>query len=270
MTVRDNMAFSLTVRKQPKVDVARKVEDAAKMLGLETLLDRYPKQLSGGQRQRVAIGRAIVRRPRVFLFDEPLSNLDANLRAEMRVELKKLHQKLGATMIYVTHDQIEAMTLADRICVLEGGFARQVDTPRNLYERPISRFVAEFIGSPPMNILRVTVKNGMLEGQGVDIPIGEKFAGANLPEMLDIGIRPHELRLDERLPGKITATVEVIETVGWDLHLHARVGEREIIAHVAANELPQVRPGSEITFAVDPSDVKPFDPETQNALVPVE
>ena len=269
MTVRQNMGFSLHIRKEPKPEIARKVEEAARMLGLETLLDRYPKQLSGGQRQRVAIGRAIVRRPQVFLFDEPLSNLDANLRAEMRVELKKLHRKLGATMVYVTHDQIEAMTLADRICVLEGGYARQVDTPRNLYERPVSRFVAEFIGSPPMNFLRVSLRDRKLEGEGVFVPLHESHRPETLPEMLEIGIRPHELKLNESLPGTVKATVEVIETVGWDLHLHCRAGDAEMIAHVAADKLPSLEVGDALTFAVDPADVKLFDLDTQKALFPV-
>lgn len=267
MTVRENMGFSMKIRKRPKPEIAEAVGEAADMLGLDQLLDRLPKQLSGGQRQRVAIGRAIVRRPQIFLFDEPLSNLDANLRAAMRIELKKLHQKLGVTMVYVTHDQIEAMTLADRICVLEGGWARQVDTPRKLYEEPNSRFVAEFIGSPTMNILRLERSGRKLLGEEVDIPLKLDMADSKLPLTIDAGIRPHELLLDSKFPGRLTARVEVIETVGWDLHLHCLVGGTPLVAQVAAAEAGQVAVGDMLQFGVDPERIKLFDPENSQTLM---
>ncbi len=266
MTVRDNMGFSLAIRRRPKAEISAKVEEAARMLGLGDLLERFPKELSGGQRQRVAIGRAIVRKPRVFLFDEPLSNLDANLRAQMRLELKKLHAQLGVTMIYVTHDQIEAMTLADRICVLEGGYARQVDTPRNLYERPNGKFVAEFIGSPPMNFLPVTLKNGALVSENIHVPLPEFFREQTLPERLDLGIRPHELRPDGDGHGRIRMAVDVVETVGWDLHIHGNVDDRAVIAQVEVARAGQPTPGDVMEFTVDPERLKLFDPETGAAI----
>jgi ABC-type sugar transport system ATPase subunit len=265
MTVRENMGFSLSIRKAPKASIDKSVNDAARLLGLTDYLDRLPKQLSGGQRQRVAIGRAIVRRPKVFLFDEPLSNLDANLRAQMRVELKKLHQTLGVTMIYVTHDQIEAMTLADRICVLEGGFAQQVDTPLNLYERPTNTFVAEFIGSPPMNFLTLDVDDSAYFNEDAYLPHRNKKQ-SDQPKQIKVGIRPHELTLDGRLEGKIDAVVEVIETVGWDLHLHCRMSDKELIAQVTAENGRSLKPGDRITLRVDPQAVKLFDAETNRAL----
>lgn len=264
MTVRENMGFSLSIRKRPKEEIARAVDEAAALLELTPYLARFPRELSGGQRQRVAIGRSIVRRPSVFLFDEPLSNLDANLRAQMRVELKKLHQRLGTTMIYVTHDQIEAMTLADRICVLEGGYARQVDSPTALYERPNSRFVAEFIGSPPMNFLTLNCADRKLSGVGVSIPLAAHYP-ASLPAYMLAGIRPHELTRDLSLPGQIEATVEVVETVGWDLHVHARIGETPVIAQIEAKGAT-FKPGERIRFGVNPEHVLLFDLDTTRAL----
>ena len=267
MTVRENLGFSLSIRKRPKDEIARAVQEAAALLELTPYLARFPRELSGGQRQRVAIGRAIVRRPSVFLFDEPLSNLDANLRGQMRVELKKLHQRLGTTMIYVTHDQIEAMTLADRICVLEGGYARQVDTPGALYERPNSRFVAEFIGSPPMNFFPLACGERRLTGPGIAIPLAAHY-GAALPAFVQAGLRPHQLTRDLSLPGRIEATVEVVETVGWDLHVHARIGETPLVAQIEAKGAPP-KPGERLCFGVNPEHVLLFDQETARAL-PVE
>ena len=264
MTVRENMGFSLNLRKHPKIDMDRMVEEAAQWLGLSSLLERFPKELSGGQRQRVAIGRAIVRKPKVFLFDEPLSNLDANLRAQMRVELKKLHQKLGVTMIYVTHDQIEAMTLADRICVLEGGHARQVDTPRNLYERPNSVFVAGFIGSPPMNFLPVSKKGQNLIGPGVSLPLSIPLP-EQTPENLLLGIRPHEFLLQGGR-GTFAMEVEVVETVGWDLHLHGRIENTPLVVQMEAESASQVRPGSRLQLGCDPEKVKLFEAQSGCAL----
>lgn len=268
MSVRQNMAFSLKIRKVADDEINTKVEEAAAMLGLDKLLDRLPKELSGGQRQRVAIGRAIVRRPQVFLFDEPLSNLDANLRGQMRVELKSLHRTLGTTMIYVTHDQIEAMTLADHICVLEGGHARQVDTPSGLYDTPNSRFVASFIGSPPMNFLETTVQEGSLVAPGVNLTLPPDVGP--LPPKVLVGLRPHELGLKPTDGGYIDATVDVIETVGWDAHIHTKVGpdETDVLAQVEANLIADYEHGSPIRFWASDGAIKLFDPETEKALWP--
>lgn len=202
MTVRENMGFALRLRKDPEVD--RKVDEAGEMLGLGPLMARFPKELSGGQRQRVAMGRAIVRRPKVFLFDEPLSNLDASLRTSVRVELKRLHQTLRTTTVYVTHDQTEALTLADRIVVLNGGVVQQVGTPDELFFDPANRFVAGFIGSPGMNFL-----------SGIDDSI--------------IGVRPNDIVLGS---GEHVATVDVVERLGFESHVHMRLGGETLVARV--------------------------------------
>src|SRR5436190_3226451 len=201
MTVAKNIGFGLRARKFPKDEVEARVHRAAKMLGIEALLERYPRQLSGGQRQRVAIGRAIVRNPQIFLFDEPLSNLDAQLRDEMRSEIKRLHQELGATMIYVTHDQIEAMTLADRIVLMNAGRIEQVGSPLDLYERPATRFVAGFLGSPKINFMRATLINGgsgaqisFDDGQTLPVPSSQISAlGSRADGQLILGVRPEHM-----------------------------------------------------------------------------
>ena len=213
MTVRRNMAFALELRKTPKAKMDAAVAHAARMLALEPLLDRYPKELSGGQRQRVAMGRAIVRRPSVFLFDEPLSNLDAALRAQLRVELKSLHHTLGTTMVYVTHDQVEAMTLADRIAVLEGGHLQQLGSPAELYDDPSNRFVAGFIGTPSMSFLD------------------------HVDEAAAVGVRPHEVRLGEGVledGGPVfDGTVLVVETLGFESFVHVELaGGDKVVARV--------------------------------------
>ena len=205
MTVRENMGFALRLRNAPAAEITAAVDGAADLLGLRPLLDRHPREMSGGQRQRVAIGRAIVRRPSVFLFDEPLSNLDAALRAQLRVELKRLHQRLATTMVYVTHDQVEAMTLAQRIAVLNGGALQQVGTPRELYEEPANRFVAGFIGSPAMSFLE------------------------RLEPGIVVGVRPHHVRLGE---GELEAEVEVVETMGFESFVHLRLRGEPLVARV--------------------------------------
>jgi ABC-type sugar transport system ATPase subunit len=228
MTVRENMEFGLKIRKAPADEIRLRTSSAAKLLDIEPLLDRLPKQLSGGQRQRVAIGRAIVRQPDVFLFDEPLSNLDAALRTQMRVELKKLHRELGTTMIYVTHDQVEAMTLADRIAILRDGLLQQVGTPGEVYDTPANRFVASFIGSPSMNFLDVdTIGNGVPDGA------------------VEVGIRPQHLERTRPDGDSITltATVEVIEPMGWEAYVHAHVGDEDLVAHLRTEQLGELRPG---------------------------
>lgn len=210
MTVRRNMAFALELKKTPQAEMDAAVERAASMLALEPLLDRYPKELSGGQRQRVAMGRAIVRRPSVFLFDEPLSNLDAALRAQLRVELKSLHHALGTTMVYVTHDQVEAMTLADRIAVLEGGHLQQLGTPAELYDDPSNRFVAGFIGTPSMSFLE------------------------HVEDDVVVGVRPHEVFLGGQGAGpKLDGTVDVVETLGFESFVHVTlVSGDKVVARV--------------------------------------
>ena len=233
MTVAENMGFALKLRRRPAAEVAQAVATVAKMLDLEGLLDRLPSALSGGQRQRVAMGRAVVRRPKVFLFDEPLSNLDAALRSQLRIELRRLHQALGTTMIYVTHDQVEAMTLADRIAVLDGGVLQQLDTPTALYANPKNRFVAGFMGTPSMCFLE-DVEPGVV-----------------------LGVRPNNVRLGQ---GDRSATVALIEPMGSESYVHLCLGEDKLIARVT--QAPQV--GDIVT--VDLGEPLRFDPETGGRL----
>ncbi|MEJ6393474.1 sn-glycerol-3-phosphate ABC transporter ATP-binding protein UgpC [Gymnodinialimonas sp. 2305UL16-5] len=221
MDVARNMGFSMEIRRDPVDEKKRRVTQAAATLGLTALMDRLPKALSGGQRQRVAMGRAIIRDPRAFLFDEPLSNLDAALRVEMRLEIARLHQRLGATMIYVTHDQVEALTLADRIVVLNGGDIQQVGSPLDLYERPANKFVAQFIGSPTMNVVPVT---GGVEG--VTLANGQWLALSmreNTPFATELGIRPEHLDVVDPAPHVLTATADVVEHLGSDTNIYVNV-----------------------------------------------
>jgi len=227
MTVRDNMAFSLALAKKDKAFIDERVGKAAGILGLTPLLDRFPRQLSGGQRQRVAMGRCIVRDPQVFLFDEPLSNLDAKLRVAMRTEIKELHQRLKTTSIYVTHDQIEAMTMADQIVVMHDGRVEQIGSPLELYDRPANRFVAGFIGSPAMNFIDGRQQDGALvAGNGARLPIAGAQA-ANDGRTMVYGIRPEHLDLAD---DGFEAEVVVIEPTGSETQLFARLGEQEIVA----------------------------------------
>jgi len=230
MTVRDNMAFSLTLAKKDKAFIDERVGKAAGILGLAPLLDRFPRQLSGGQRQRVAMGRCIVRDPQVFLFDEPLSNLDAKLRVAMRTEIKELHQRLKTTSVYVTHDQIEAMTMADQIVVMHDGRIEQTGSPLELYDRPANRFVAGFIGSPAMNFIDGTQKDGALvAANGARLPVAGAQA-ANDGRAMVYGIRPEHLDLIEGGNDGFEAEVVVIEPTGSETQLFARLGEQEIVA----------------------------------------
>jgi len=261
MTVRDNMAFGLKVRKMARAEIDRRVAGAAKLMELDPLLERLPKQLSGGQRQRVAMGRAIVRDPQVFLFDEPLSNLDASLRGRMRVELKKLHAELGTTMIYVTHDQVEAMTLADRIAVIHEGVLQQVGPPAELYDTPTNLFVAGFIGAPQMNFLPARAADGVVTGDGFELPVPHAAEGQVIA-----GVRPHDLEIVQADGAPLHATVEVVEPLGWESHLHARVGHREVLAQVPAEQTRGLEPGNPVGLAVDPAHVHLFDGETEKAL----
>ncbi|WP_075219074.1 ABC transporter ATP-binding protein [Acuticoccus yangtzensis] len=241
MTVRENMGFGLKTAGAPKKEIKAKVDEAARVLKLEPLLDRRPKDLSGGQRQRVAIGRSIVREPTAFLFDEPLSNLDAALRVEMRFEIAKLHQNLGATMIYVTHDQVEAMTLADKIVVLQAGVIEQVGSPRELYEKPDNLFVAQFIGSPKMNVMPCRVADGriVLEGHA-----GAAAEGAP-PAATQLGVRPEHVALVAPEGAEVTGTVEVSEYLGADVMLFVDCGALGVLNVRHVGDI-RVKPGETV------------------------
>jgi multiple sugar transport system ATP-binding protein len=244
MTVRDNMAFSHTLAKKDKAFIDERVNKAAGILGLAPLLDRFPRQLSGGQRQRVAMGRCIVRDPQVFLFDEPLSNLDAKLRVAMRTEIKELHQRLKTTSVYVTHDQIEAMTMADQIVVMHDGRIEQIGSPLELYDRPANRFVAGFIGSPSMNFIDGTQKSGALvAANGARLPL-PSTASANDGRAMVYGIRPEHLDLVNGADDGFEAEVVVIEPTGSETQLFARLGEQEIVA--IFRERHEFAPGQKI------------------------
>jgi multiple sugar transport system ATP-binding protein len=257
MTVFQNMAFSLKLAKAPKEVMEREVGRAAKILGLEQLLHRYPRQLSGGQRQRVAMGRAIVRNPQVFLFDEPLSNLDAKLRVAMRSEIKALHQRLKVTTVYVTHDQIEAMTMADKIVVMNNGVVEQAGPPLELYDRPANLFVAGFIGSPAMNMIEGDISNGSLrsaDGTSWVLPANGKGSHSG-PAIY--GIRPEHLRLD---PDGIKAQVQVVEPTGSETQVLLRVGEQSLTG--AFRERVSAQPGEVLPISPDRNLIHLFDRET--------
>ncbi|MFC3127680.1 ABC transporter ATP-binding protein [Pseudoroseomonas globiformis] len=263
MTVRDNMAFSMRIAKAPADVVEAEVARAARILGLSALLDRYPRQLSGGQRQRVAMGRAIVRNPQVFLFDEPLSNLDAKLRVQVRAEIKELHQRLKTTTIYVTHDQIEAMTMADRIVVMQGGHVEQVGAPLELYDKPANVFVAGFIGSPAMNLLPGRIHNGAFhatpaEGHadGIAWPL-PPANGITEGQQVTYGFRPEHLRLDD---GGIPAEIHLIEPTGSETQVTAEIGGMQITG--AFRERIAARVGETIRILPDASVAHLFDAGT--------
>jgi multiple sugar transport system ATP-binding protein len=264
MTVAANMGFSLMLRRAPKEEIERRVSGAADILGLEPLLERYPRQLSGGQRQRVAMGRAIVRDPQVFLFDEPLSNLDAKLRVAMRIEIKELHQRLKTTTVYVTHDQIEAMTLADRIVVMHDGLVEQVGAPLELYDRPSNLFVAGFIGSPAMNFLSGTLRaNGALafeSAAGVRLPLAAAPAGSD-GHPVTYGIRPEHFVIAD---DGAEAEVQVIEPTGSELQIAARFAGDNIIA--VFRERHDFKPGDKIRLKPNPRLVHLFDAVSGNRL----
>jgi len=276
MTVYDNMAFGLKLRKVPKDEIDKKVREAAEILDLSALLDRKPKALSGGQRQRVAMGRAIVRKPKVFLMDEPLSNLDAKLRVQMRIEIAKLHQNLGTTIIYVTHDQTEAMTLGTRIVVMKAGVVQQVDTPQNLYQKPANLFVAGFMGSPQMNFLDATVKvdgnKASLEvaGASITLPAAKSKAlidGGYNGKTVVFGIRPEDVYDSEEFLAKcapesiFTSTVKVYELLGAEVYLYFDLEQTSITARV--DPRTKSRPGDAIKFAFDVDKIHVFDKETE-------
>src|SRR6185312_9620936 len=271
MSVYDNMAFGLKMRKFDKPEINKRVREAADILGIQDYLKRKPRQLSGGQRQRVALGRAIVRHPRVFLFDEPLSNLDAKLRVQMRVELEKLHERTGTTAIYVTHDQVEAMTLGDRVVVMRDGRVQQVGDPMELYYSPANRFVAGFIGSPAMNLagVRIAAQNGGLwaESEGLRIKVPAPMidrVGPHAGKDVTLGVRPEDLHIaasDD--PGDlcIDAEVEVIERLGSEILLDVAVGPNTMVASVDPTSAAKVH--EKLRLAIDPARVHFFDNETE-------
>ncbi|MEG2870568.1 MAG: sn-glycerol-3-phosphate ABC transporter ATP-binding protein UgpC [Clostridium sp.] len=279
MTVYENMAFGLKLRKTPKDEIDRLVQEAARILDLSHLLDRKPKALSGGQRQRVAMGRAIVRDPKVFLMDEPLSNLDAKLRGQMRIEISKLHQRLGTTIIYVTHDQTEAMTLGTRIVVMKDGLIQQVDTPQNLYDMPVNKFVAGFIGAPQMNLLDSMVSK---EGSNIVLSFGDnkitlpEEKAKKLEELgyvgkeVVMGIRPEDLHDEEdavnAAPGcTIEVPIRVYEMLGAEVFLYFDIEETNCTARV--NPRTTARPGDVVKFALDMRKVHIFDKETELVIL---
>ena len=277
MNVRENMGFELRIREFSKAEIDERVEEAADILGIRDLLDRKPKELSGGQRQRVAVGRAIVRKPKVFLFDEPLSNLDAKLRVAMRAEISKLHRRLGATIIYVTHDQVEAMTMADRIFIMSQGVLQQSGAPMEVYARPVNRFVAGFIGSPAMNFVdaTLTARDGGLfvDTDGFRVRMPEAFAAALASyagKTVVFGVRPEDIALsgpagaaDDR---SITARAEVVETLGSEMFVHLSCGAHNLVARLEMPErLPSVGETLHMTLKMPKTHV--FDKETQRAIV---
>jgi multiple sugar transport system ATP-binding protein len=273
MTVYDNMAFGLKMRKFPKPEIAKRVQDAAEILGIQELLKRKPRQLSGGQRQRVAVGRAIVRHPQVFLFDEPLSNLDAKLRVQMRVELKRLHDRLETTAIYVTHDQVEAMTLGDRVVVMKDGWIQQVGEPLELYGKPANKFVAGFIGSPAMNFMDVTIADAgglWAEAQGLRVKVAPAVAGrlgAYKGQTVTLGVRPEDLHIASGGdPAEYTfqAVVDVVEPLGSEILLDVRAGGHTIVARVEPSVRAKVH--ETLKLALTPDRARFFDTKTELAI----
>ena len=279
MSVFENMSFGLKLNKTPKEEIKRRVEEAARILDITHLLDRKPKALSGGQKQRVALGRAIVRNPKVFLLDEPLSNLDAKLRAAMRTELTKLHNRVGTTFVYVTHDQVEAMTMATRIVVMKDGLIQQVDTPQNLYDSPCNIFVAGFIGTPQMNFIngKLVKKDDGVYFNFEDIAIKLPENKANAPELADyigneviVGLRPEaisdEAKVVEANPEtSIDVNVDVTELMGAEIYLYLNIGETNMIARVSSRS--QSRAGQQIKVNFDMSRLHIFDKDTERCII---
>jgi len=277
MTVYNNMAFGLKLRKVRKEEIRRRVQEAAEILGIETLLDRKPKALSGGQRQRVAVGRAIVRKPKVFLFDEPLSNLDAKLRVQMRAEISKLHTRLDSTMVYVTHDQTEAMTLGDRIVVLKDGIVQQIDTPLELYDKPSNKFVAGFIGSPPMNFM-----DGKIVRRNGSIYFDEGSCAIRVPETMSaplakydgraicFGIRPEDIlhsadAANTDPESVVPVRVEVVEPTGSEINLYLATRYHSLVARLPAEHRAHVGQELQLAFRLDKAHF--FDADTEAVIV---
>ncbi len=277
MTVYENMAFGLKLHKTPKDEIDKRVKEAAEILGLTPFLKRRPKELSGGQRQRVALGRAIVREPKVFLMDEPLSNLDAKLRTQTRVELKRLHQRLGATIVYVTHDQTEAMTMGTRIVVMKDGVVQQVDTPEGIYRRPVNQFVATFVGTPPMNLISATLTSeqgrfvAQVAGQKVALP---EFLTPGLKSMtaeaMTLGIRPENIQLlaESDVPAghlPVAGVVRVIEPLGHEQMVYCQVGDNTVVVRMDNTWRGQV--DDNVVLAMESDALNAFDPVTERSLL---
>ncbi len=272
LTVRENLAFGLTLRRTDAATVKARVDEVSGMLGLEKLLDRYPRDMSGGQRQRVAMGRAIARRPSLFLFDEPLSNLDAALRAEVRVEIKRLHARLSATMLYVTHDQVEAMTLADRLVVLRAGIVEQVGAPLEIYAEPKSRFVAGFLGSPAMNFLPVRREGDRLVAAGVSVRVPSSLA---TPSELVLGVRPHDVRITTASSAGSPSSglafeIDVVEAMGFEAYAYGQIGDGTdvvpgtFIARLDGESIALARRGAKLSLSVEHAHL--FDASTDAAI----
>ncbi|MEA2601767.1 MAG: multiple sugar transport system ATP-binding protein [Acidobacteriota bacterium] len=273
MTVRENMEFGLKIRKTPREEMNRRVNEAAQILGITEFMERKPKQLSGGQRQRVALGRAIVRKPAVFLFDEPLSNLDAKLRVQTRAEISKLQKTLKTTTVYVTHDQIEAMTMGDRIAVMKAGELQQVGSPLEVYDRPSNLFVASFIGTPPMNFIpaNIAADGASVVASGFTLPVPEEFRAAasqRAGEKVVLGVRPENVREAPRDPGDptvpITVLVEFVEPLGHEVIVHGRVGDELLVAKVEPHRAPQMDQQIQLVIEVAASHL--FDATTEKRL----
>ena len=277
MSVKENLEFGLKIRKTPQAEMNRLVSEAANILGITQLLDRKPKQLSGGQRQRVALGRAIVRKPSVFLFDEPLSNLDAKLRVQMRAEISKLQRNLETTTVYVTHDQVEAMTMGHRIAVMKDGKLQQVGTPLEVYEQPRNLFVASFIGTPPMNFLDGTIGGGgtTFKTSGIDLPVPEALRAAVAARdgsPVVIGIRPENVREaggegSRRREGPVVpirVVIEFVEPLGHEVIIHGRIGDDLLVAKTEPHQAPKV--GDELSLEIELSGLHVFDKETEMRL----
>ncbi len=265
MTVFKNMAYGLKIRRMPKAEIEKMVQRAAEILELTEFLDRKPRQLSGGQRQRVAMGRCIVREPKVFLFDEPLSNLDAKLRVQMRQELRNLHETLGITSVYVTHDQVEAMTLGDRLIVMDNGYVEQIGSPLDVYEKPASHFVAGFIGSPAMNFFEVRTSR---DGQSVELsgteslPIQPHLDPSIRDKAVVLGIRPEHFNLAEEGSGQMHMRVEHVETLGADTLVHGKSGENNTFFTLRLPDIHRYQKGSSLFLSVSPEKLHLFDKES--------
>jgi multiple sugar transport system ATP-binding protein len=265
MSVRDNLAFALKVRHEPGEAIQQKVSRAARLLSIEELLNRKPRQLSGGQRQRVALGRALVREPRLFLLDEPLSNLDAKLRVQMRAELKLLFDRLETTVVYVTHDQVEAMTMSDRVAIFDKGVVQQVGSPLELYERPVNTFVAGFLGSPPMNFLEAEVADGRLRGSDFSFGLPPWAGSLERGASVVLGIRPEDLTLREDAgPGAVSITLA--EPMGSSTIIYTSLGDNLVAIETGKNTKLQV--GSNVALDIDPDRLHVFDPSTGRSLAP--
>jgi multiple sugar transport system ATP-binding protein len=266
MTAFENMAFGLKMRKVPMAEIEQRVKEAAEFLGLNDLLNRKPKAMSGGQRQRVALGRALVRHPQAFLFDEPLSNLDAKLRTHTRTELARLHKQLGATMVYVTHDQVEAMTLGQRIVVLKDGLIQQMDTPLNCYRYPANRFVAGFIGSPAMNFLKGSTVNREFACAGLRFKLPEQVAKAVNADGISLGLRPEQLLIGNESPElvQMQMIVEVVEPLGNEILIYARLGEERLV--IRSEPATVVKPDDVLKVSFNPLTAHYFDGKTDLAI----